>query len=82
MSKKFYLASASNTLPPIYYLLKEKGYTIRVENTFWVAENETTNFCSEDLLMLAGLVFLYENKGEDWRIDDEKIEEFGKKYPY
>ncbi len=46
MSKKFYLASASNTLPPIYYLLKEKGYSIRVENTFWVAENETTQICS------------------------------------
>ncbi|MEZ4886758.1 MAG: hypothetical protein R3E32_18665 [Chitinophagales bacterium] len=80
MKEKFRLAAASNILVPIYYLLTEKGYTITDDGKMWLAENEKVVLIAEDTLALAGMVYLYENKGEDWRVDDDKIDSFVEKF--
>lgn len=74
MADKYHLASGSNTLGPAYFLLKEKGYTVSMHYHFCVAENENLRVMAEDWLQVAGLVMLYENKGENWRVDDALLE--------
>lgn len=80
MKQKFNLVTTGNTEPPIYFLLIEKGYQISTKHHFWVAENEISKFISETLVGLAGLIHLYENRGQNWRISDEKIDEFVKQF--
>jgi len=79
MSQQFKLASAGNTEPPIYFLLIEKGYEISINGEYWIAENSTSKFTAYNVLELAGLIMLYENKGKNWHVNDDKIEEFIKK---
>ncbi len=80
MKKKFRIAAASNVLIPIYYLLNEKGFTLNRTDRGWAAENEEAKFIAEDLMLLAGLIYLWEHKGDDWKVDDEKIDAFWEKY--
>lgn len=74
MANKYLLASGSNTLGPAYFLLKEKGYIVSMHDHFCVAEKENLRVVAEDWLQLAGLVMLYENKGENWRVDDALLD--------
>ncbi len=82
MASQIRLATAANTEPPLYYLLVERGYEIRIEHDFWVAEKETATFISESLAGVAGLVLLYETKGTNWGISDDLIEGFLNKFDW
>lgn len=74
--KKYKLSGAGNIEAPAYHLIKEKGYTISCENELWKIEGEDVEFMSHSLLEVLGLILLYESKGQDWLVSDEKIEEF------
>lgn len=77
---KHTLVSAGNTIPPIYFLLTEKGYQVKLENSYWKAENDKVEIVAEDIIRLAGLIYLYETKGNDWMVENEKINEFINKF--
>jgi len=74
------LVAAGNVVPPIYYLLKEKGFEIRKEEIGWIAENENQQFIAENIIELAGLIYLVENKGNNWKVDDDLIHHFIEKF--
>ncbi len=80
MMQKYRLSAAGNILPPIYYTILEKGYSIKAEDGFWIAENEKAILTGDDLMDLAGLILLFEEKGENWEVDDTKIDVFLKNF--
>ena len=80
MKEKFRLADAGNVLPPIYYLLVENGFEVSLSGERWTAENSEVILSSEDLVALTGMVYLYQNKGENWRVTDDQIDSFVQKY--
>ena len=69
------LSVAGNLIPPLYDLIIEKGYEIRYSGEFILAKNENIELKAYDLIELGALVFLYENKGLNWKVNDEKIED-------
>ncbi|MFK7970351.1 MAG: hypothetical protein AB8F95_08290, partial [Bacteroidia bacterium] len=68
---QYQISAAGNTLAPLYFLLKEKGYILTKKDNKLIAENEKARLVAEDLLTLGGLVLLFENKGKNWRVDDD-----------
>ena len=76
MSEKSILYTAGSIEAPMYYLLLEKGFEVIVEGNYWIAENENSKFIAEDVTQLAGLIFLFENKGENWSVSDAKIDKY------
>lgn len=82
----FNLAAAGNVEVPAYLALQARGY--RVTRTysdedqleFWYAETTGERFTASGPLELLGLVALYETRGENWRAEDEQIEDFLKHY--
>lgn len=80
MDKKSQIYTAGNILAPIYHLIIEKGYDVKKEGEYLIAENEISKFGAEDIVQLAGLVFLFESKGDNWSVSDEKIEEYLAKF--
>ncbi|KAA3632154.1 MAG: hypothetical protein DWQ02_15175 [Bacteroidetes bacterium] len=80
MKQKYTLSAAGDILPPIYYTIIEKGYSIKAEEGFWIAENEKAKLIGDDLMDLAGLILLFEEKGENWVVDDAKIDDFLEKF--
>lgn len=80
MKHKYKLASAGNVEPPIYYLLLEKGYEVSIQGDYWIAENDNHLFMAANVIELAGLIFLTNAKGQDWQVDDDKIDNFIEKF--
>ena len=78
------LASAANVEPPAYFLLKELGYSIKVQlengNELWIAQKDGNDFIGSGPLELLGLVKLFEARGGNWQVSDEQIDEFTQKY--
>lgn len=70
------IAAAGNIEPPIYHLIIAKGYKIAFEGEYIVAVSNDFKLIAYNLMELAALVFLAENKGENWKIDDELIDEY------
>lgn len=66
---------ANNVIPPIYHLILEKGYQIKREGEYIVGAKEDIELKAYDLIELGALVFLYENKGENWKVSDDKIDD-------
>lgn len=75
-----HLAAAGNTIAPMYFLLIEKGYKVNRKDEKWRAKKGQASFIASDLLQLGGLVLLFEHKGNQWRIEDEKIHEFIRRF--
>lgn len=77
MSKSFKIASAGNVEPPIFSLLKDKGYDISINSLgYWEATKKNKVFIGVNVIELAGLLYLIDHKGEQWRVEDAKIDEF------
>ena len=74
--KKFILSAAGNTEPPAFHLLIDMGFHISKAGDIWTAENDESSFNANSPLELLGLVSLYLQKGEGWRVSDEQIESF------
>jgi hypothetical protein len=89
MAVKLAISAAGNTYVPAYLVLLEKGYAVRREEppsaggeALWYAENEEHRFIAEDVLLLLGLVALYEARGEQWKASDAEIDDFISKWEY
>lgn len=76
---KYKLSVASNVLAPAYALLVEKGFKVYKDQDYFVAENKKVQFKAEGTIQLLGLVSLYEEKGEEWQVDDTVIDHYLKK---
>ncbi|OON68435.1 hypothetical protein [Hymenobacter sp. CRA2] len=65
-------------LAPAYYVLLEKGYTVKYDQkTEWyTAEKDGVKLGAYDPIQLCGIAYVYEAKGNDWRVSDEAIEAF------
>ena len=70
------MASAGNTEPPAFFLLKELGFELSKYQDFYIAQNPEVEFVANSPLELLGLVVLYNAKGENWRASDEQIDQF------
>lgn len=73
---KHNLSAAGNTEPPAFELIKEMGFEISKRDDLWSAENYNAKFNASSPLELLGVITLYQAKGENWRISDEKIQQF------
>lgn len=69
------IAVAGNIVPPIYHLILEKGYEIKWKGEYIVAAKEDIELKAYDLIELGAIVFLYENKGLNWKVNDDKIDD-------
>jgi hypothetical protein len=74
--KKFKLSTAGNTVPSAFELIKDLGFVVSKKNDIWKAENEKALFIATSPLELLGLITLYNAKGENWQVSDEKIDAF------
>jgi hypothetical protein len=77
LEKKTYgLSAAGNVLAPAYYLLQAQGYAVAYDETqeWWLAEKAGAVFIAYSTIELCGLVFIHEQKGEQWQVSDEAIE--------
>lgn len=74
--KKFKLSATGNTEPPAFELIKALGFTVSKNDDIWKAENEKALFFAASPLELLGLITLYNAKGENWRVSDEKVDAF------
>ena len=80
-NNKMHLFFTSNVIIPIHDLIIEKGYKIsKLDNGFWLAENDQYRFSGDSIEQIGSLIFLIENKGKDWKSQDDKIESFLSKY--
>ncbi|CAM1340568.1 hypothetical protein [Tenacibaculum amylolyticum] len=69
------IAAAGNIIPPIYHLILEKGYDIKLKDEYIIATKDNFEFIANDFTELAGLIFLIENKGKNWKVSDELIQD-------
>lgn len=76
MKELITIAAAGNTEPPVYKLIKDKGYMVVREGDYLIAKKEGLVFKAQGALELGGLIFLYENKGDKWRVNDDIIDEY------
>jgi hypothetical protein len=71
-------------MAPCCFALEELGYTVSNEmvngSEIWTAEKENQRLVAIDPCMLLGLVKLVEMRGENWRVSDEKIDGFLKRF--
>lgn len=63
----FSLTAAANVLAPAYYLLQAQGYQVRYDAKMdlWIAEKEGVHLSAYDSIMLCGLAYIHEHKGEN-----------------
>ncbi|SEB45922.1 hypothetical protein SAMN04489761_0843 [Tenacibaculum sp. MAR_2009_124] len=76
MSRFITIASAGNTEPPAYKLIIDKGYRIEKKKDSILAKKDNLVFSAYGALELLGLICLYETKGDNWRVDDDIIDEY------
>ncbi|WP_435261886.1 hypothetical protein [Tenacibaculum sp. nBUS_03] len=74
------IAAAGNTEPPVCKLIKDKGYLVKKEGGLLIAKKDNLVFKADGALELGGLIFLYENKGNKWRVNDNIIDEYCQLY--
>lgn len=72
------LSAAANVLAPAFYLLQEQGYTVAYEpaQEWWTATKGDLYFIAYSTIELCGLIYIHEQKGNNWRVSDEEIEAF------
>ncbi len=75
---KFQLSATDSTEPSAFELIKEMGFEITKEGDLWIAENYNARFSGGSPLELLGLISLYQAKGDDWQVSDDKLDEFAK----
>ena len=67
---------AGNIEAPIYKLLIDKGYKIEFGNNNLKVEKSGFEIIGESIIEVAGIILLIENKGEDWKVKDDEIDEY------
>ncbi|WP_460620149.1 hypothetical protein [Hymenobacter ruber] len=72
------LSAANNVLAPAFYLLQEQGYAVSYDATqeWWIARKGELRFLAYSTIELCGLIYIYEQKGDEWAVSDDKINEF------
>lgn len=70
------LSHAANTMTPAYLAILSKGYTVRTDGDYMIAERADARFVAEEPVALLGLIALFEVRGEDWAATDDEIEDF------
>lgn len=78
MSISTTIATAGNALPSALASLRTLGYSVtQSENSALCrAENGVVSFVAEDVLLLLGLVKLYEMRGSSWQPTDQEVEAY------
>lgn len=71
------LVAANNVLAPAF-LLQEQGYTVVFDavQEWWIARKGTLQFLAYSTIELCGLIYIYEQKGDNWGVSDEDIDAF------
>ena len=71
------VAATGNTEVPAYLAIVSKGYDVEcTEGDRWSARNGQHHFIAEGPMELLGLIAMIECRGENWRAEDEEIDEF------
>ncbi len=70
------IAVAGNIEPPIYQMILDKGYSINYENEFLIAQKGDLEIIANNMIELAGIISLRENKGRNWKVSDDVIDNF------
>ena len=70
------LVAAGNVEAPIYISLIDKGYLLRIENDNVIATKDNFEYYAENIIELAGIIFLVESRGKNWKVSDENIDNY------
>jgi hypothetical protein len=72
------LSAATNVLAPAFYVLEEKGYQVHFDkqHDWWVAKKDGVKLIGYSTIELCGLAYIYEAKGEEWRVSDEQSDAY------
>jgi hypothetical protein len=78
MEPTFNLASAGNTGNPCLFILRNKGYEVKLvniadERCLYVGFKQGRRFVGDSALELLGLVTLWEHFGDDWRAQSANL---------
>ena len=73
---------AGNVEVPAYLVLVEKGYNVHFDGgEHWTASKDGSTFGGSGPIELLGLVSVFENRGEDWQVPDQAIDDFLRTFP-
>ena len=76
MTKMTKISSSGNVEPPLYQIIRNKGFTIDLKDEIWIARKDHLELRGDNIFELAGLILLYENSGSKWTVDDDLIDEY------
>jgi len=76
MKNQIKISVAGNIEPPLFEIIKGKGYKIEINNKIWIAKKENLEFRGENIIDLAGIILMYETKGSEWKVIDSKIDDY------
>jgi len=71
-----HLSDAANVMTPAYLVLLSKGYSIRLEGDWMIAERGEDSFLADGPVALLGLISVFEARGESWNATDNEIDDF------
>mgnify|MGYP001579130109 FL=1 len=61
------LTVAGNTLFPCLFVIKQKGYTLTIDDGLMLhADKDDKSFIASSSEELLGLITMFESRGEDW----------------
>lgn len=78
--------AAGNTSKPCLLVILQKGYTIKIYRTedpgytFFEAVKDNHGFSAVGFTEILGLITLWENRGDDWRLSEEEYAQVEKAF--
>ncbi len=78
---KLSIRIAGNTMAPCVAVIEAKGYAIshyhgEPDTPFWDAEKDGRRFSADSAEALLGLIVMWEQRGDDWYVNDKEWESF------
>lgn len=79
------IANAGNTEVPCYLAIKALGFEFsrideKTDREMWVAENDKVRIVASNQLELLGLIYMRTMRGEDWKAEDDEINDYLARY--
>jgi len=68
-----YIYDAASAMTPAYLAILAKGYTVRLDGTYMIAERGADTFVADGPVPLLGLIAMIEVRREAWQATDDEI---------
>ena len=70
------ISTAGNIEPTLFEVIIRKGYALEIAGKTWIAKKPYLEFRGDNIIELAGVVLLYETKGNNWKTSDSVVDDY------